>query len=63
MFGPEDPYGIGLQLDSDGVEFVNEFLQKVVDDGRWLDLWNLTIGERTGDTAEPTPPVIGVIVE
>lgn len=28
-FGPEDLYGIGLPLDSDGVAFVNAFLTKV----------------------------------
>lgn len=34
-FGPEDKYGIGLPKDSDGVQFVNDFLQKIEDDGTW----------------------------
>lgn len=58
-FGDEDLYGIGIQSDTDGAEFVNEWLQKVVDDGSWLKLWQLTIGDRTGVLSEPTPPAIG----
>ena len=34
-FGPEDLYGIGLPLDSDGVEFVNAFLSQIEEDGTW----------------------------
>lgn len=58
-FGPEDPYGVGLPLDSEGVAFVNAFLQKIEDDGMWAKLWQLTIGDRTGLTTAPTPPTIG----
>ena len=58
-FGPDDNYGIGLPLDSDGVEFVNGFLQKIEDEGIWADLWKLAIGDRTGLTEVPTPPAIG----
>ena len=57
-FGPEDPYGIGLPLDSDGVAFVNGYLAKLVEDGTWAKLWQITIGDRTGTTA-PEAPAIG----
>ena len=33
-FGPEDKYGIGLKLGSDGVDFVNAFLEKFEKIGR-----------------------------
>ena len=58
-FGPDDNYGIGLPLDSDGVEFVNGFLQKIEDDGTWAKLWKIAIGDRTGLDEVPTPPAIG----
>ncbi len=57
--GTEDLYGIGLPKDSDGVEFVNAFLQKIEDDGTWLNLWKTTIQDKTGLESEPTPPEIG----
>ena len=58
-FGPEDPYGIGLPLDSDGVEFVNAWLKRIEDDGTWEQLWRIAIGDRTGLSNAPEPPVIG----
>lgn len=58
-FGPEDLYGIGVNKDSDGVDFINTFLQKIYDDGTWAKLWQLTIGDRTGLDTPPTPPTIG----
>ena len=58
VFGPIDPYGIGLPLDSDGVAFVNDFLKIIEDEGLWADLWLITIGERTGLTEAPEPPAI-----
>ena len=58
-FGPDDNYGIGLPLDSDGVAFVNAFLQKLVDDGTWAELWKITLGDRTGIDTVPEAPVIG----
>lgn len=58
-FGPEDPYGIGMQLDSDGVAFVNAWLKKIEDEGTWAKLWQICIGDRTGIDAVPEPPVIG----
>ena len=58
-FGPEDPYGIGLQLDSDGVTFVNTWLKKIEDEGTWAKLWKICIGDRTGIDKVPEPPAIG----
>lgn len=59
-FGSEDLYGIGVPKGSDAAEFVNAWLQKTVDDGSWLKLWQITIGDRTGVLAQPTAPQIGV---
>ena len=53
-FGDPDPLGIGLPLDSDGVDFVNDFLQTIEDEGIWTDLYQLFFGEE-GST---TPPEI-----
>ncbi|MCR4740330.1 MAG: transporter substrate-binding domain-containing protein [Lachnospiraceae bacterium] len=58
VFGPEDNYGIGLPLDSDGVEFVNAFLKKVIEDGTWEKLWKISLGDRTGIQTAPASPVI-----
>ena len=58
-FGPVDPYGIGLPKDSDGVEFVNEFLKKIEEDGTWENLWKITLGDRTGVTTVPAAPTVG----
>ena len=58
-FGPEDLYGIGLPKDSDGVQFVNDFLAKVEQDGTWEELWHLCIGDRAGVDSAPEPPAIG----
>ena len=58
-FGPIDAYGIGLPLDSDGVDFVNAWLQRVEDEGLWADLWQLCIGDRAGVDVAPEPPSIG----
>lgn len=58
-FGPEDRYGIGLPLDSDGVAFVNSFLQEIEDNGTWAKLWQVCIGDRIDSTDVPTPPAIG----
>lgn len=58
VFGPEDNYGIGLPLDSDGVAFVNEFLKKTVENGTWEKLWQISLGDRTGIDTAPAAPVI-----
>lgn len=57
-FGAQDPYGIGLPKGSDGVAFINAFLKKVQADGTWAKLWTISIGQRTGSTAVPTPPAL-----
>ena len=59
VFGPEDNYGIGLPLDSDGVAFVNDFLKKIEEDGTWEQLWKISLGDRTGITTAPAAPQIG----
>ena len=58
-FGPEDNYGIGLPLDSDGVAFVNEFLKTVEENGTWAELWQISLGDRTGIDTTPEAPAIG----
>ena len=59
IFGKDDNYGIGLPKDSDGVAFVNAFLKQIEDAGLWTQLWQISLGDRTGgaETA-PEPPVI-----
>jgi ABC-type amino acid transport substrate-binding protein len=57
-FGAQDPYGIGLPKDSDGVAFINGFLKKMQADGTWAKLWTISIGQRTGSTETPTPPAL-----
>lgn len=59
VFGPEDNYGIGLPLDSDGVAFVNGFLEKIEEDGTWSELWKISLGDRTGIETAPEAPAIG----
>ena len=59
VFGPTDPYGIGLPKDSDGVAFVNAFLQTIIEDGTWAKLWQISLGDRTGIDTAPAAPAIG----
>lgn len=59
QFGPIDPYGIGLPLDSDGVEFVNDFLNTIIEDGTWAELWQISLGDRTGLETAPAAPAVG----
>ena len=59
VFGPVDPYGIGLPKDSDGVAFVNAFLQTIIADGTWTRLWQISLGDRTGIDTAPEAPVVG----
>ena len=58
-FGTDDSYGIGLPLDSDGVEFVNAFLKKIEEDGTWEKLWKVSLGDRTGIETAPEAPKVG----
>ena len=57
-FGSEDNYGLGLPKDSDGVAFVNAFLNKIIEEGTWEKLWKITLGDRTGIPNAPQPPHI-----
>ncbi len=61
QFGEADYYGIGLPKDSDALEFVNTWLQEVEDSGSWEQLWQVTLGDRTGETDTPEPPAIGEV--
>jgi glutamate transport system substrate-binding protein len=55
----QEPYGIGLPKDqADAKKFVNDFLQKIYDDGSWAKLWKATIGTIVNGDA-PKPPTIG----
>ena len=58
VFGPEDSYGIGVPLDSDGVAFINGFLAQVEDSGLWAELWQVSLGNRTGIDTAPEAPAI-----
>lgn len=58
VFGPEDNYGIGLPLNSDGVEFVNNFLKQIEENGTWKQLWQISLGDRTGIDTAPEAPAI-----
>lgn len=58
VFGPVDPYGIGLPKDSDGVAFVNNFLKAIEDSGLWAQLWQVSLGDRTGISSAPAAPAI-----
>ena len=55
-FGDADRFGIGLPHGSDGVAFINAFLEKIIADGTWLKLWQVTIGNRAQLTRPPEPP-------
>ncbi|WP_106505603.1 glutamate ABC transporter substrate-binding protein [Brachybacterium timonense] len=54
----DDPYGVGLSKDNeDALEFVNTFLQEIIDDGTWKKLWEATLGDVIdGDAPEPPKP-------
>ena len=58
VFGPIDPYGIGLPKDSDGVAFVNDFLKLIEENGTWTQLWLISLGARTGIETAPEAPAI-----
>ncbi len=58
VFGPVDPYGIGLPKDSDGVAFVNDFLKLIEEEGLWSQLWQVSLGDRTGIDTAPEAPAI-----
>jgi glutamate transport system substrate-binding protein len=57
----QEPYGIGVTRDDPAAkQFVNTWLQKILDDGSWAKLWKATIGTVvSGDP--PPPPKIGSV--
>lgn len=57
-FGPVDAYGIGVSKDNDAKAFIDAWLQKIEDDGTWLNLWKATIQKKTNATQEAKPPAI-----
>lgn len=57
-FGPVDAYGIGVNKESDAKQFIDAWLQQVIDSGTWLKLWQATIGAKTGTDITPTLPAI-----
>jgi glutamate transport system substrate-binding protein len=53
----KEPYGIGLKKgDTQFRDFINDTLEKIEQDGRWLKAWKDTAGKVA--TEEPTPPTI-----
>jgi glutamate transport system substrate-binding protein len=53
----EEPYGIGLKKgDTEFRNFINDTLEKIYQDGRWLAAWDATAGKVA--TEKPTPPTI-----
>jgi glutamate transport system substrate-binding protein len=53
----KEPYGIGVKKgDTQFRTFINDTLEKAVQDGRWLAAWNATAGKVATD--KPTPPTI-----
>jgi glutamate transport system substrate-binding protein len=53
----KEPYGIGLKKgDSAFRNFINDTLEKIEQDGRWLKAWNDTAGKVAKE--KPTPPTI-----
>jgi glutamate transport system substrate-binding protein len=53
----KEPYGIGLKKgDTEFRNFVNDTLEKIEQDGRWLKAWDATAGKVA--TEKPTPPAI-----
>jgi glutamate transport system substrate-binding protein len=53
----EEPYGIGLKKgDTAFRSFINDTLDKLYQDGRWLAAWDATAGKVAPE--KPTPPTI-----
>jgi glutamate transport system substrate-binding protein len=53
----KEPYGIGVKKgDTEFRNFINDTLQKIEQDGRWLAAWDATAGKVA--PAQPTPPAI-----
>jgi glutamate transport system substrate-binding protein len=41
------------------VEFVNNFLKKIEEEGTWEKLWKVSLGDRTGLDTAPQAPAVG----
>jgi glutamate transport system substrate-binding protein len=53
----KEPYGIGLKKgDTAFRNFINDTLEKIEQDGRWLKAWDATAGKVAKE--KPTPPAI-----
>jgi glutamate transport system substrate-binding protein len=53
----KEPYGIGVKKDdTEFRNFINDTLEKIYQDGRWLEAWKATAGTVAPDT--PTPPTV-----
>jgi glutamate transport system substrate-binding protein len=53
----KEPYGIGLKKgDTEFRNFINDTLEKIEQDGRWLKAWDATAGKVA--TEQPTPPAV-----
>jgi glutamate transport system substrate-binding protein len=53
----KEPYGIGVKKgDTEFRNFINDTLEKIEQDGRWLAAWDATAGKVA--TEKPTPPTI-----
>jgi glutamate transport system substrate-binding protein len=53
----KEPYGIGLKKgDTEFRNFINDTLEKIEQDGRWLKAWKDTAGKVAPE--DPTPPTI-----
>jgi glutamate transport system substrate-binding protein len=53
----KEPYGIGVKKgDTQFRTFINDTLEKAIQDGRWLAAWDATAGKVAPD--KPTPPTI-----
>ena len=53
----KEPYGIGVKKgDTEFRNFINDTLEKIEQDGRWLAAWDATAGKVATD--KPTPPAV-----
>jgi glutamate transport system substrate-binding protein len=53
----KEPYGIGVKKgDTEFRNFINDTLEKIEQDGRWLAAWDATAGKVA--PAKPTPPKV-----
>jgi glutamate transport system substrate-binding protein len=53
----KEPYGIGVKKgDTEFRNFINDTLEKIEQDGRWLKAWDATAGKVAPE--KPTPPTI-----